>query len=340
MDFSAVYFGKTISNLVFEDLEEYFKQPKEEGISIEYKSGTKEPDINKALYPIIRAICGLLNSEGGVVVWGAPKEEKKNGVRYFSGDLSPLQTDLKKDWLMNKCSGSITPLPTGIEVASLTRGNNFLYIFQIKKSNYPPHQYDNRYWARLDGQTVPAPHYLTEALFKKISFPNIEAYLKLKTITVDPTKIYIPFDIFFLNFSPLQNEQKLSFGLVISEGKLAGERYYPARYQMQGRQLVYHDFQEILHFANPTLFSDSVILELSHLRQTYPQKIDMVLSFGGVYSPMKFSIYKLNQVKRISEHGHQILYELQIEEENILAIDRQSQLGVTKEGMLKEILGR
>jgi hypothetical protein len=83
MDFFNCLFWKDNKRPRFWRLGRIFKQPKEEGISIEYKSGTKEPDTSKALYPILRAICGLLNSEGGINYLGGSERGKKEWCSDF-----------------------------------------------------------------------------------------------------------------------------------------------------------------------------------------------------------------------------------------------------------------
>jgi predicted HTH transcriptional regulator len=179
--------NKELDNLVYQDIIDFFINEQEESDIIEFKSySVQYGNFNKNLEGIIRAVCAFLNSAGGIIIWGAPNGETFGNTSklVFKGELSPVQELKDKDWIINKISDSIIPLPIGINTKILQDGSNYLYIFEIQPSNYKPHQYKNTYFARLDGQTKPAPHYLIEALFKQIKFPNIEGYLKFEKIYV------------------------------------------------------------------------------------------------------------------------------------------------------------
>lgn len=108
----------------------------------------------------------MLNSEGGVIIWGAPVEVKdENGNTTAIGNLTPFDSNLDRDRLVNILTSSITPMPIGIKVQALQDGNNHsVFIIEVQKSIERPHQFDNRYYVRLDGQTRIAPHYLISAL--------------------------------------------------------------------------------------------------------------------------------------------------------------------------------
>ena len=105
------------------------------------------------------------------------KAEKK---KFSGGELHPVYEIIEKDTLINKVSTPINALPIGIQVERFEKENKYVYVFEIQKSNYSPHQYNSRYYTRIDGQSIPAPHYLVEALFRKITYPNIEGYVKIE----------------------------------------------------------------------------------------------------------------------------------------------------------------
>lgn len=200
MDYSKIYFDKTINNLSFQDIVAFFIEPKEEYTKIEFKSFSAQyGNFNVNLEGVIRGICAMLNSEGGILIWGAPEGIVPTGQKekIFQGNLTSV-SDLKtKDWIINKISDSITPLPIGINVAILVENQNIVYVFEIQQSTYPPHQYKNTYYARLDGQTKPAPHYLIDALFKKITYPNIEGYISLDKISHNGSNYFWIFQFSF-----------------------------------------------------------------------------------------------------------------------------------------------
>ncbi|WP_234387213.1 hypothetical protein, partial [Aquimarina sp. Aq78] len=88
---------------------------------------------------------------------------------------------------------------------------------------YSPHQFKSIYYARLDGQTKPAPHYLIDALFKKISYPNIEGFINLDRFgTLNNENVFLDISIIIINFSELQNEQNISYRLTCGQAVFSG----------------------------------------------------------------------------------------------------------------------
>lgn len=73
MSYSQSYFGKELSDLTFADIENYFVDEKEESDKIELKSyhnhNSSEKDHKDKENGVLKTICGLLNSEGGQIVW-------------------------------------------------------------------------------------------------------------------------------------------------------------------------------------------------------------------------------------------------------------------------------
>lgn len=186
MDYSSNFFGKKLEELTYADIVFFFNTDQDETDTIEFKSfNAAHGNIEASLDGIRKGISAMLNSNGGIIIWGAPEgrviEGKKEKV--FGGELSPVNVLIEKDRLINKISSSIIPLPVGVNVNILNDGENYIYIFEIQKSSYSPHQFKNVYYARLDGQSQPAPHYLVEALFRKITYPNIQGYIKLAEIS-------------------------------------------------------------------------------------------------------------------------------------------------------------
>src|ERR1035437_10646203 len=94
MTYSKLYFGKELIDLTYDDIEDFFVEEKDETNKIEYKSyhNPDERNHTEKENGVIRAICGLINSEGGLVIWGAPigqnVADKKEKI--FQGQLSPV----------------------------------------------------------------------------------------------------------------------------------------------------------------------------------------------------------------------------------------------------------
>lgn len=345
MDYSKIYFYKPLDNLEYQDIVNFFNETKEESTKIEFKSfSAQHGNFTNNLDGVIRGICALLNSEGGILIWGAPEGTVAPGQnnKSFQGKLAPLTELKEKDWLINKISDLITPLPIGINVAILESGGNIVYVFEIQISNYQPHQFKNTYWARLDGQTKPAPHYLIDALFKRIRYPNLEGFIKLNNISHDGTNYYLDITIFIFNFTHLQNEENVSYRLMCPQGIFLNSRNdeFAHMYLYEGHQLVFKDNIDVLHFGGPNMHSERLVFNAMQLGGQFNNCADLLLSFGGRFSPMKTSSYKINFANlnwNQPKNPHYLFSEI---EENILAADKQKTLGTTREKSLKEILGR
>jgi len=77
MDFCKIYLGKSIHQLEFNFIREYFlNTPLQESNTIEYKSYNPAGEFNSKLNGLKIAICSFLNSDGGILIWGSPRGKK------------------------------------------------------------------------------------------------------------------------------------------------------------------------------------------------------------------------------------------------------------------------
>lgn len=163
---TELIFSKNLYDITLKDLEDYFSDIQEESSLVEFKSG----DVK--LESIYKEVCAFLNTEGGVLVIGSPKEQKvqlENGSfqTICQGELVPSSFK-NKDWLVQKISSNISPMPSGIKVQELlTAGGNY-FIVEVAQSVTPPHQCNTGvYYIRLEREAKGAPHGIVEALFFK-----------------------------------------------------------------------------------------------------------------------------------------------------------------------------
>lgn len=349
-DYSSIYFRKPLNNLEYQDIVDFFVEPKEETTTVEFKSFSRQYGVfEQNLRGVTKGICAFLNSEGGILIWGAPEGKKLPGQKHktFQGTLSPLKDLWEKDRLINKISDPITPLPIGINVKILEKSGDVIYVFEVQKSNYSPHQFRNKYWCRLDGQTEIAPHYLIEALFRQIRYPNIEGFIKAKRLYKKTINYILEIEIYIFNFSPLQNEENMCFRLTCEQGKPSRSHVERPNitYALEGHQLIFRDSTEILHFGSNRVHSESLIIDADKLLKSN-NEIDLILLFGGKFSPLKVSQYKINLRKIGFSTSRDLPPEilnlssaLEAIEVNMLLIDKQNQAEMTKEKILKEVLG-
>lgn len=338
--------GKELDDLEVEYIKTFFLEEREESDKIEFKSFFYEKNQDNFKHKengVIKTICGFLNSSGGVIIWGAPKGEKIHGEnrKVFKGDLSPVDKKIEKDDFISKISNRITPIPSKVRFHKVEvdiENNEYVYVIEVSESITKPHQFDDRYYIRLDGQTQVAPHHYIEALFKQIKYPNIEGYVKLNKITPKDIDNYIlSISIFLFNFSPYENEYDVHFGLMVDNGVFAGSTY-PLRshkYTMEGHSYN-HTLDRILYYGSPNVHNESILVDYSKVTQQHNGEVNLILNFGGKKSPLKFSSYKLNFNKYNSPS---LITLLESKEENILAVDKQEALGTTRESLLKDLLG-
>ncbi|MFC7348426.1 helix-turn-helix domain-containing protein [Chryseobacterium zhengzhouense] len=285
MKYSKSILGKNIFDLDYQDLVHFFLQEREESLNLEFKSYVNQGSVKDKEKVIFKSICALLNSEGGIIIWGAPTELRyENGNTKAIGNLTPFNIGLDKDKLINKISSAIVPLPTGVNVNFLKNDEDkFVVVIEVEKSVHKPHQFDNLYFIRLDGQTRIAPHYLIKALIQSTEFPIIRGHIRLKFIEDLHDRIKLTFRQLIYNTSPYNNEINPFYRLVVQNpGKLyINDEYYGG----------HHEFEfSILANGRPDLLDFCVIINKNNLQQN----VDVILQFGGEKSPSKMSIYTYN----------------------------------------------
>jgi len=109
-------------------------------------------------------------------------------------------------------SDGIISTPVGVNVSILSSGQVYVYVFEIQKSIYSPHQINNTYYMRIDGQKKPAPHAYIEAMFKKISYPNLSGKIEVKKVFYNggSKRLFIEYQFEISNLTQYQNEKGLT----------------------------------------------------------------------------------------------------------------------------------
>ncbi len=169
------FLDKDINDINIEDLIVYFSVEQEETSTIEFKSG--EVTLEK-IYP---EICAFLNTNGGILVIGAPVKSNIRSKEVYKGDLVPSKNIKSSFILSQKISSNIVPAGLNIKIKELEYKDGKIYILNIPQSKYPPHQnsQDGVYYIRLESETTKAPHGLIQAMFNKRQYPNLEIALYL-----------------------------------------------------------------------------------------------------------------------------------------------------------------
>jgi len=300
MSYTRQYFGKELNELRYEDIEDFFFDSKDESDKIEFKSyyNLDEGTHREKESGVIRAICGLLNSEGGIIIWGAPIGQIVTGKKekIFQGSLSPVDKLIEKDSFISRVTDLITPSPKGIKFQHLEKEGDNIYIIEVDQSFYSPHQFRNIYYMRIDGQTRPAPHHYIEALFRKVTFPRLQGYIKINSIKSNGDGCVVNISNIIFNMSKLQNEEDIYYRVIVTIGKftkLGGGHGGNMIYTSEGHELTNFNAKETLYYNEPLTNSEDVVFNNQELMENN-YKCEIFFYFGGKKSPLMTSKYELN----------------------------------------------
>lgn len=216
-------FGKEIGELTVADLEAFFSVEQLESDKIEFKSTKENFDgidtpkkEGETIKKIMQTICGFLNTDGGIIIWGTPEGKYIGGnskEKTYIGELTIVKTRIEKDQFLNKVSDQINPTAARIRFVSLTHKGGWIYIFEVLKSEYSPHQLNGTYFLRLDGQTRPAPHQYVEALMKKARVAKLEMEFSFLPVLRAGNFACLPFTITSQNVTKYINDKDIRLDL-------------------------------------------------------------------------------------------------------------------------------
>lgn len=175
MELSKQLFQKNLSDVTYEDIVEFFKFERQETAVLEFKSGRAEVE------KITQEVCAFLNTDGGVIIYGSPEEIKTDSGYKCIGDLTPTTKVRSKVSLGSSIASNISPFPNGINIHQIEVEGGFIFIIEVPKSIYSPHQVSNqgKYFIRMDTEARPAPHGFVEAMFFKRQKPNLDLNIKV-----------------------------------------------------------------------------------------------------------------------------------------------------------------
>ncbi|HWK07048.1 MAG TPA: ATP-binding protein [Puia sp.] len=311
MDYVQQIFGKPLRQITYQEIADYFQAQRRENNFLEFKSVPTGNITDSQWDGILQSACAFLNSSGGVIVWGAPKEKTvklENGkkIKECQGPLTNFDTHLPKDTVVSKISTNLTPLASGFQVEILENGSgSSVCIIELQQSTYSPHQTGNKYFMRLDGQTVNAPHHYIEALIKKIAFPNLEGYLKfnppifLQQTAQWETHYVADVEIWIFNFSPMENEEQVFFSIVSNLLKPIDRfvtRQTNIKPDIVTGALVGRDVVSVLMNGHP--YHQKIPFEIKgDIDTTQTHHFNFILQFAGKKSPLKYSRYSVELKK-------------------------------------------
>lgn len=319
-------FGKTIHLLEYDDVVQYFSSARKESEVLEFKSfgdqGTKDPkEHERKMY---ETICAMLNSSGGLIIWGAPIGTRVNGEeeKSFSGELTHVVNDIEPDTLTDRINNRIRPTPSLVRHQRLI-GPKRIYVFEVDRSLYAPHEFDGTYFVRLFGQTRKAPHYLVEALMRRISFPDLRVGLRIMNVAPQGAGKLVQFRIGVVNRSRLQNERDLLVSVTVHGGQFENNLYDTKGMRslhLGGQRMVKKASLLTLHHGHLHMEQDSFLIS----GPSVDRMVKIEVAVGGRFSPWKVSAYLLDPVYGVEGYEKYLVKQLdnvlvaELEDNNLL----------------------
>lgn len=162
--------GKEANSLIMSDLAEFFAQHPREGLHLEFKSG--EADFNK----LRKEACAFLNTEGGLIILGAPRENNEVPPR---PDLSDIDNAA---YVLQQITNGIVPAPKGLRVHQVRGEDGSIFLIDVAASDIPPHQLQGsgQYYVREGAVSRPAMHEEVERMFMENRKPSLDLQIEIE----------------------------------------------------------------------------------------------------------------------------------------------------------------
>lgn len=137
-----------------EDIKQFFGAYPHESQHLEFKSG--DVDLSK----IQKEVCAFLNSDGGLLILGAPREGDQSAMLV-------LNHFPDSETLFQQITSGIVPQPSGIKVLQIPGEDGSVFLIDIPESNITPHQMhgSGTYYMRQEAVSRPAMHEEVERMF-------------------------------------------------------------------------------------------------------------------------------------------------------------------------------
>lgn len=335
MEFAKQIFSKPLTEITYSDVEDFFKLERVENDFIEFKSFSGN-NFDKALQTIREEICSYLNSDGGLIIWGAPKGITKEGQKekVFTGSLTPITQLKEKDSLINTISDTIHPLPNSIRIQLIHKPNETdkIILIEVDKSISAPHQIDGKYFIRLDGQVRGAPHRYVEALMKEVKFPDLRTYIQFINVEAGSNALRLNIHLWVWNLSPLINEEDVVIRLACKPGEI---EHHSSDGLVRRNEIILPC--PLLSYGMPysvPLFINLPALELPSTNYI----VEILARFHGKKSPSKITEYN---VKVDSTMSTLLLNKnLTFISENNLLTDVEEKKGLRHKDIIEKRIGR
>ena len=345
MEYAKKHFGKYLTELTYSDIEKFFSSEREESDQLEFKSNPPTAVLDSMVRTLAESIGAFLNSSGGLLIWGAPIGVKVAGKKekVFTGNLTNVFASVEKDWLISRISDRIVPLPSGVRVQIINgEGEQKVCVFEVDESLTSPHQAEGTYYMRIDGQKKHAPHAYVEALFKKITYPQIECHIRPKLDVIERGVIVVSIDFIFINLSELENEEDFNYDITVINGYFnKGKRNFENKYvsEVDASNINKNNNNYSSSIPVPVLYFGKDKIDTQEFFFSFIEKNEgdslnkegtIIVQFGGKKSPLKICAYILSVNSLINGGVKNVSDGFSIVRQNELMSDVYKDLGRSK----------
>lgn len=213
MGFIEQYLRKPAREVTIDDLSTFVIRKNEENLNLEYK------DIRyyERTDELSKKIAGFTNSAGGLLVLGVSEEDPEGtgrNARVFPSAITWGDSSLSRETLEDRLNARIQPRVEGLKIVPLRdKKSQVVFLLDVPASDDRPRMaYDNRYYKRLNFETVPMEHYEVEAFFGRRRHPKV--LLLLELIKINRTR----------RSGSTSEEVSLNIGVhLVNEGKAAAK---------------------------------------------------------------------------------------------------------------------
>jgi hypothetical protein len=294
MSITKSFFDKELAELQHADLIKFFELPKKEGNNIEFKSykdfaiqgTTKSSRDKEKLQKILSSVCAFLNTDGGLIIWGAPegKPLEDEFEDSFWGNLTLVTMSIEPDQFMERVSSEIQPTPNGVKIKIIKDASgSFFYIIEINKSVFPPHQYKGTYYMRVEASTRVAPHQFVEAQMKRISIPKVQAHVVFGKPMFVVANILIPFTILISNESYYVHEKNLKYR-ILTTGCETIKDFKARRFEFQPGSDIVFDSADIL-LSSMSVYDRLCLATNETILKSHYHSIHIIITIWGELTP-------------------------------------------------------
>jgi len=167
----------------------------QEGLYLDFKRGDALAANNDAPKALVKDCTGFANANGGTIVYGIAEDEVDgNNV---AGSVSPVTSNLGKDWISEVLRNRTSPPLTRFEVTeiALPKDAGRVVVVEIEPSS-TAHQslFDHKYYQRAGAVTAPMVDFQIRDVMNRRSRPEVGIDLKMDVDVTLPD-----FHRYFLN---------------------------------------------------------------------------------------------------------------------------------------------